>query len=103
MCFDWCSTLPTADEYHAQLQAKLSTVVYADGINEQESKIIADAYLDEHMAATCGHIGPYDGGVMWIFKITGDIAPVELTNVPPVLVNKSTGIISWEAKPPLKK
>jgi hypothetical protein len=97
-----CSTLPTGDEYRAQIQAKLSTVVYSDGINEKESQIIADAYLDKHMAASFGHIGPFDGGAAWVFKITGDVVPFELTNVPPVLVNKSTGVVTWEAKPPLK-
>ena len=98
-----CSTLPTAEEQHAQLQARLLPVVVEDGINEQEAKIIADAYLDEHMAASFGHVGPYDGGNAWIFKITGDIAPVVLTNVPPVLVNKSTGVVTWDEKPPWKR
>lgn len=97
-----CST-PTEADNRAYLQAKLRTVVYSDGINEQESKIIADAYLEDHMGVSFGHIGPYDGGASWIFKITGDMAPVELTNIPPVLINKSTGVVTWEAQPPLKR
>src|SRR5688572_7357750 len=84
-----CSTLPTAEEYRRDLQARLRAVVSEDGINEQESKIIAEAYLNEHMAASFGHIGPYDGGAAWTFRITGDVVPFELTNVPPVLVDKS--------------
>jgi hypothetical protein len=98
-----CVTEQTEADSRKYLQAKLRTVVYSDGINEQESKIIADAYLENHMGASFGHIGPYDGGASWIFKITGDIAPVELTNVPPVLINKSTGVVTWEAQPPLKQ
>jgi hypothetical protein len=98
-----CSTLPTEQQYREELQAKLRTVVYEDGINQQESRIIADAYLAEHMAASLGHTGPYDAGDAWAFKITGDIAPVELTTVPPVLVDKRTGAVVWEAEPPLKK
>ncbi len=98
-----CSTLPSAEEYHAQLQRKLRSVKYEDGIDKREAKIIADAYLDEHMAASFGHIGPFDGGTDWFFKITGDIVPIELTNIPPVLVDKLTGAVTWEQKPPLKK
>lgn len=98
-----CSTLPSAEEYHAQLQSKLRTVKYDDGIDQQESKTIADAYLDEHITASFGHIGPFDGGTNWVFKITGDIAPIELTNIPPVLVDKCTGAVTWDQKPPLKK
>ena len=98
-----CATTPTEADNRAYLQAKLNTVVYSDGINEQESKFIADAYLEDHMGASFGHVGPYDGGASWIFKITGDIVPVELTNVPPVLINKNTGVITWEAQPPLKR
>ena len=98
-----CSTTPTEADNRAYLQAKLHTVVYSDGINEQESKIIADAYLEDHMAVSFGHIGPYDGGASWIFKITGDIAPVVLTNMPSVLIDKNTGVVTWEAQPPLKR
>jgi len=98
-----CDTLPTREEYRAGLQAKLATVNYSDGINEQEAKIIADAYLEDHMTASFGHIGPFDGGTSWIFKITGDVVPMVLTNEPPVLVNKQTGAVTWEDRSLLKK
>ena len=98
-----CSTLPTPEEYHRDLQARLRAVVVEDGISQQESKVIAEAYLDEHMGASLGHLGPYDGGLAWIFRITGDLVPIELTNIPPVLVDKSTGVVTWGATPPLKK
>src|SRR5512136_1637211 len=74
-----------------------------DGIDKSEAASIADEYLQKHMSATLGHIGPYDGGSVWIFKITGDVVPVEFTNVPPVLVDKKSGDVTWDAKPPLKR
>lgn len=98
-----CSTLPTSEEYHRNLQAQLRAVVVEDGVSQQESKVIAEAYLDEHMTASLGHVGPYDGGAAWVFKITGDAVPIELTNIPPVLVDKKTGVVTWEAASPLKK
>jgi len=98
-----CSTLPSAEEYRRELHARLRAVVVEDGINEQESQIIADAYLDEHMSVSFSHVGPYDGGAIWIFKIAGDIAPIELPDIPPVRVDKTTGAVTWEAKAPLKK
>ena len=61
---------------------------YSDGVDKQEASIIAADYLHRHMTASFGHTGPYDGGAAWIFKITGDVVPFELTNVPPVLVEK---------------
>jgi hypothetical protein len=78
-------------------------VDYSDGVDKREASVIADEYLHQHMTASFGHTGPYDSGTAWTFKITGDVVPFELTNVPPVLVDKSTGVVTWEAKPPLKK
>ncbi len=82
---------------------QVAHVEYSDGVDKKEASIIAADYLRHHMTASLGHIGPYDGGTAWIFKITGDVVPFELTNVPPVFVEKSTGVVTWEAKPPLKK
>jgi hypothetical protein len=75
----------------------------SDGVDRQEASIIADDYLRQHLSASLGHTGPYDGGTAWSFRITGDVVPVELPDIPPVLVDKSTGVVTWEAKPPLKK
>jgi len=98
-----CSTLPSAEEYRRDLQVRLAAVVVEDGVSVQESKVIAEAYLDEHMAASFGHVGPYDGATNWVFNITGDVVPIVLSNIPPVLVDKNTGVVTWEAVPPLKK
>ncbi|MEY2466567.1 MAG: hypothetical protein QOD03_1088 [Verrucomicrobiota bacterium] len=87
----------------ASSSVKSVRVDYSDGVNEREATIIADEYLQEHMSASFGHTGPYDSGAAWTFRITGDVVPFELTNVPPVIVAKSTGVVTWEAKPPLKK
>ena len=76
---------------------------YSDGVDKQEASAIANDYLRQHLSASLGHTGPYDGGGAWVFKITGDVVPVELADIPPVLVDKSTGVVTWEAKPPLKK
>lgn len=78
-------------------------VDYSDGVDKREASVIAAEYLQKHMTASFGHVGPYDSDTAWTFKITGDAVPFELTNVPPVLVDKSTGVVTWEAKPPLKK
>jgi len=78
-------------------------VDYSDGVDKQEAAIIADDYLRQHLSASLGHTGPYDSGAAWSFRITGDVVPVELRDIPPVLVDKSTGVVTWEAKPPLKK
>ena len=78
-------------------------VEYSDGVDMQEASVIADDYLRQHLSASLGQIGPYDGGTAWVFRITGDVVPVELTNIPPVFVDKSSGIVTWDAKPPLKK
>lgn len=82
---------------------QMTRVDLSDGVDKQEASIIADDYLRQHLSASLGHTGPYDGGAAWIFKITGDVVPVELPDIPPVLVDKSTGVVTWEAKPPLKK
>ena len=78
-------------------------VEYSDGVDKQEASVIADDYLRQHLSASLGRSGPYDGGTAWIFKITGDAVPVELADIPPVLVDKSSGVVTWNAKPPLKK
>ena len=80
-----------------------NSVNYADGINGQEASLIAADYLHQHLSASLGHTGPFDGGTAWVFKITGDVVPMELAGVPPVLVNKATGAVTWEANAPLKK
>ena len=82
---------------------KPARVDYSDGVDKQEASIIAADYLHRHMTASLGHTGPYDGGDAWIFKITGDVVPFQLSNVPPVIVEKSTGFVTWEATPPLKQ
>ena len=97
-----CSTLPTGEEYRRDLEARLRGVVVEDGINEQESKVIAEAYLAEHQAGPGGPIGPYDGGAAWSFTLTGCFGN-EFTNVPPVLVDKRTGVVTWEAGAAWKK
>lgn len=79
----------------------VDSIVYEDGINQEEARNLASDYLRKHMEASFGSIGPYDGTNVWIFKITGDVVPVDLTNVPPVRVDKKTGSISWEAQAPL--
>jgi hypothetical protein len=98
-----CSTLPSHEEYRRNLQARLGAVVVEDGVSAQESKVIAEEYLYEHMAASLGHVGPYDGRAFWVFNITMDVVPIVLSNIPPVLVDKNTGVVTWEATPPLKK
>jgi hypothetical protein len=97
-----CSTSPR-EQYDRDLQARLRAVTLDDGVSKQEAKVIAEAYLAEHMAASLGHVGPYDSGTAWVFNITGDVAPIELSGIPPVLVDKNTGGVTWEATPPLKK
>ena len=85
-------------------QPKQATRVdLSDGVDKQEASVIAADYLRQHMTFSNGHIGPYDGGTAWTFKITGDVVPIELSDVPPVLVDKRTGVVTWEAKPPLKR
>lgn len=75
----------------------------SDGVDKQEAAVIADDYLRQHMTASFGHTGPYDGGTAWAFKITGDVVPFELSDIPPVQVDKTTGAVTWEAEPALKK
>ena len=82
---------------------QMTRVDLSDGMDQQEASLIADDYLSQHMTASLGHTGPYDGGTAWTFKITGDVVPVELSDIPPVLVDKTAGAVSWDAKPPLKK
>src|SRR4051812_21537925 len=78
-------------------------VSYADGVDKQEASALVDEYLQQHLSASLGHTGPYDGGVAWVFRITGDVVPVELPDIPPVFIDKTTGAVTWDAKPPLKK
>lgn len=75
----------------------------SDGVDKQEASVIADDYLRQHLTASLGHTGPFDGGTAWIFKITGDVVPIELPDIPPVLVDKSTGQVTWSADTRLKK
>jgi hypothetical protein len=82
---------------------QVTRVDRSDGVDKHEASVIAADYLRQHMAASFGHIGPFDGGTLWTFKITGDVVPVELSDIPPLLVDKGTGAVTWEAKPPLKR
>jgi hypothetical protein len=75
----------------------------SDGVDKREAAVIADDFLGKYMAASFGHTGPYDGGKAWIFRITSDVVPEVLTNIPPVLVDKTTGGVTWDAQPPLKR
>ncbi len=83
--------------------APTALVDNSDGVDEREAKLLAREYLQKHMAASLGHAGPFDAGDTWMFRITGDAVPFELPDVPPVFVDKSTGSITWNAKPPLKR
>jgi hypothetical protein len=78
-------------------------VDYADGVDKQEASAIVEDYLQQHLSASLGHTGPYDGGAAWVFRITGDVVPVELPDIPPILVDKTTGAVTWDAKSPLKR
>ena len=78
-------------------------VDYSDGIDEQEAKVIAADYLRKHLTVSLGHTGPYDAGDVWVFRITGDVVPFEIPDISPVRVDKGTGAVTWEAKPPLKR
>ena len=40
-----CATLPTAEEYRRDLQARLRALVIEDGISEREANIIAESYF----------------------------------------------------------
>ena len=82
---------------------QVARVDFSDGVDKREASLIADDYLRKHLTASLGHTGPYDGGTAWTFRITGDVVPFELSDIPPVLVDKTTGAVIWEAKPPLKK
>lgn len=82
---------------------RVTRVDLSDGVDKQEASWIADDYLRQHMTFSLGHTGPYEGDTAWVFKITGDAVPIELPDIPPVLVDKITGAVTWDAKPPLKK
>jgi hypothetical protein len=73
------------------------------GVSEQEASVIARDYIRQHSALSIGCVGPFDGGSTWFFTTAGD-ADIPLgVDVPPVYVDKSTGRVTWAAKPPVRK
>lgn len=101
-----CASTPTeniVEDYEKQLQERYSNINYADGIDPSEATTLVEVYTRKHMSASFGYTGPFDANKYWLFKITGDPAPIILDNLPPILVHKKTGEVTWDAKPPIKK
>jgi hypothetical protein len=96
-----CSSLPSTDEYHSQLQAKLRTVVIEDGISQQEADVIAESYFLRFTPIACGSVArPIDGDTVWIAKTYFGIAPMPTRE--PIRIDKRTGRVTWSDGPTIE-
>ncbi len=90
-----------------RVKTAMRTIDYADGISEQEAETIANAYLllhgrykDRAMFARIT-----DSGSEWVGKVYAVKAlasPVD-ADLPPIVINKSSGKIAWQFGPTLER
>ncbi len=73
------------------------------GVSEQQATRIAGQYFREHSSLSVNLVGPFDTARAWMFTTAGDADIPVGVEIPPVLVDKATGQVTWDAKPPVKK
>ena len=97
-CLVGCSTLPTAGEHRAQLQAKLSTVVIEDGISQSEADIIAENYYFRFTQTACGSVlRVTEEDSIWIARTY--YGPAAMPTREPIRIDKRSGRVTWSDGP----
>jgi hypothetical protein len=93
--------------YDVVVRNALIKVDYADGISSAEAKAIANAYLVIHGAYENrpGYARMSDGGGVWLGRVymTKSMSMPVDANLPPVVVDKKSGTVSWKYGPKLAK
>jgi hypothetical protein len=73
------------------------------GVSEREATLIASQFVRQHASPAFGLAGPFDSGRTGLFTTAGDAdIPVGI-EIPPLLVDKATGLVTWDATAPFKK
>ncbi len=89
------------------IKKAMREINYADGISKQEAQTIANAYLilygNYKGRASFARILDSEGGWMGKVYVAKSLATPVDANLPPLLINKSTGQISWAYGPALDK
>lgn len=96
-----CSTLPTDEEHHRDLQAQLRAVLIEDGINEQEANVMAENYFLRFSPMSCGNVERViDDGTFWIAKTSLGFAQTPTRQ--PIRIGKGTGRVTWSDGPTIE-
>ncbi len=98
--------MPISNPHEKYLREDLSTVSYHNGIAITEAKIIADAYLYMHGSerGRVRHARIRDGGDRWYGDVIGGVGVSPLrTGLPPVEIDKNSGVVSWPQGPTLAR
>lgn len=89
--------------HHDRVKGALQSVNYEDGISKQEAKAIADAYLVLHAKykERPSYARIKDADEFWageVLIVKSLASPVD-AKLPPVVIDKHTGKISWKFGP----
>jgi len=93
--------------YYDKVKSALEQVDYDDGISETEAKAIADAYLFHYGKykgrATYARI--FDGEDQWLGQVivVKSLATPVIVDLPPVVVDKKRGRVSWTLGPVVER
>ena len=90
-----------------KVKTALNNVNYSDGINKTEAKAIADAYLFQYGAykGRASYARMKDGEDVWLGEVivVKSLATPINVDLPPVMVNKKSGAVSWQYGPEVSK
>ncbi|NOZ53626.1 MAG: hypothetical protein GXP08_10870 [Gammaproteobacteria bacterium] len=89
--------------HHDKVKLALDQVDYGDGISKTEAKAIADAYLIHYgkYKGRASYAKISDGGGQWFGEVivVMQLASPVIVDMPPVVVNKVSGEVSWKFGP----
>lgn len=89
------------------MKSALYKTNYEDGITKKEAKAIADAYLIQHGTykgrTSYSRISESDERWLGEVIVVKSLASPIKADLPPVIVDKKTGSVSWEYGPAVAK
>ena len=103
-----CATQTQPQSYETELQQQLAIVDKMDGVSAEEATVLGDWYLLQHAPSLHnGHhpatIQVVDCGNSWCGEVQTwtlfGVFPAD--EIPPVVIDKRSGTISWPYKDPL--
>ena len=90
-----------------KVKSALDKVIYEDGITKTEAKAIADAYLIHHGSykgrASYARISETEEHWLGEVIVVKSLASPVKADLPPVLVDKASGSVTWQHGPAVEK